>query len=303
MNNSAALVTIAIGNEYLESWRKYSEPGWRRYAEKYHYDIICIDKPLDNSERARKRSPAWQKCLVLSHDFSSRYQRIVWVDADILINERATPDILKYASPEKVGAVEEFSYSHQAGTLPRQLLDRAYKYWENAVINYTAREFYTNWGLAGFDSVVQTGVLVFSPQHHRELLEKVYYKYEEKGGAEWNYEMRPLSYELMKAGVVQWMDPRFNHMWPYSLFLYYPFLVEERNTANLVGRLHRRFARLVGARSLKDVRRKCLTATFCSSYFFHLGGSLFNKDAALVNTQVPHSRICTCDSDRDAAAG
>jgi hypothetical protein len=32
-----------------------------------------------------------------------------------------------------------------------------------------------------------------SPQYHRELLEKTYTTYEEKGGREWHMEMRPLS--------------------------------------------------------------------------------------------------------------
>src|SRR5215831_2772687 len=166
MNHSAALVTIAIGDDYFDAWKKYSEPTWRRYADKYHYDIICIEKPLDISDRAQKRSPAWQKCLVLSQNFSNRYERIVWIDADILINDRAAPDICKCTSIEKVGAVEEFSYSHQAGTFPQQLLDRAYKYWEDAVINYTTSEYYTKWGFpTGLESVVQTGVLVLSAQH------------------------------------------------------------------------------------------------------------------------------------------
>ncbi len=42
------------------------------------------------------------------------------------------------------------------------------------------------------EEVVQTGVMVFTPKQHREVLEYVYYNYEEKG---LNYEMRPLSKE------------------------------------------------------------------------------------------------------------
>jgi hypothetical protein len=53
-------------------------------------------------------------------------------------------------------------------------------------------------------------VLVLSPRHHRELLEHVYYKYENKGGPEFNYEMRPLSFEVQERNLQHWIDQRFN---------------------------------------------------------------------------------------------
>ena len=174
---------------------------------------------------------------------------------------------------EKVGAVEEFSYSDDFGTLPHQLLERMYSYWKKSVINYSGKEYYTNYGLpSGFDKVVQTGVLVLSPRHHRPLLEKAYNDHEEKGGPEWNYEMRPLSYELLKADAVHWMDPCFNLMWVYSLFLYYPFLVENKTDSSLGGRFKRKLATAVDAPSFNTVQEACLTAAFLNSFFFHVGG-------------------------------
>src|ERR1035437_3334002 len=73
MNRTKAIVTLAIGDRYLRHWKHTCEANWRAYAARHDFDVICIDKPLDDSERARKRSPAWQKCLVLSQEFSQRY--------------------------------------------------------------------------------------------------------------------------------------------------------------------------------------------------------------------------------------
>src|SRR5262245_21889852 len=126
MKNTAAIVTLAIGEPYLDSWRRLCEPSWKSYASKHGYDIICIDTPLDKSARAQDRSPSWQKCLVLSQDFSHKYQRIVWVDSDILINAKISPNIVDGVPIDKVGGVEQLTYSHDAGTLPQQLLDRVY---------------------------------------------------------------------------------------------------------------------------------------------------------------------------------
>ena len=278
MKASKAIVTLAIGDRYLQHWKHTCEANWRAYAARHGFDVICIDKPLDDSERARKRSPAWQKCLVLSQEFSQRYERIVWIDSDILINNQAAPAVDAGVPLEKVGAAEEFTYAHEAGTEPHQLLERLYSYWGKAVINYAAEEYYTNYGLPnGFNHVVQTGVLVMSPRHHRALLEKVYYEYEEKGAPEWNYEMRPLSYELLKANEVHWIDPRFNLVWTYALFLHYPFLLNHHLDNSFGGRLKRKLAAALGEPSFGTLQRACLTAAFLDSFFFHVSGSSLDQ--------------------------
>ncbi len=275
MNNSQtsrkAIVTLAIGDRYLQHWKGACEANWRAYGAQHGFDVICFDKPLDDSARARRRSPAWQKCLVLSQDIMRRYDRVVWVDSDILINHRDAPAIDAGVPLEKVGATEEFTFAENVGHQPRQLLERLYTYWKKSIINYSGREYYTNYGLPSeFARVVQTGVLVLSPRHHRSLLEKVYHNHEEKGGPEWNYEMRPLSYELLKANVVHWIDPRFNLVWTYSLFLHYPFLVDPQTDNTLGGRVKHKLATAMDAPSFTTVQRACMTTAFLNSFFFHL---------------------------------
>jgi hypothetical protein len=276
MKNSKAIVTIAAGGGYLGPWRRYCEPGWKAYAEKHGYDIICCDAPLDTTQRATKRSIAWQKCLALSQDFSSRYDRIVWLDADILINAASAPSVESAVPPEKVGAVDAWAdptpFAHAL------LMERACTIWKSLgaspVVNFEARDYYKNYGLPPeFDSVVQTGMLVLSPKHHRELLEHVYYGYEERGGPEWNYEMRPLSYELLKAAAVHWVDGRFNLVWFLHKALHYPFLFRPRQRSmRLPDRLRRRLARLLRIRQGCDCARLCATSAFMNSFFLHFAG-------------------------------
>jgi hypothetical protein len=278
MNHARAIVTLAIGDRHLQHWRSTCEANWNTYGARHGFDIICYDKPLDDSARARNRSPAWQKCLILGQDALQRYERVVWVDSDILINHHTAPPIDAGVPMEKVGAVEELTFARAYGPYPHQLLERLYSYWGKSIINYSSEEYYTNYGLpSGFDKVVQTGVLVLSPRHHRSLLEKVYYSHEEKGGPEWNYEMRPLSYELLKADAVHWIDPRFNLMWVYSLFLHYPFLVDHKMDSSFGGRIKYKLAAAVDAPSFNTVQRACMTATFLNSFFFHSGGAGMEK--------------------------
>lgn len=215
-----AVVTLAVGKYYADSWNMFCRDNWSRYAARWGYDVICIDRPLDSSARAEGRSSAWQKCLVLSQPWSDKYERIVWVDADILINPYA-PDISEGVSLEKVGATDQFTYPtaelYQVAT---------YKYsrshGKGVVDDYPGERFHANWGLPqDFSKVVQTGVLVLNYRYHRDVLEYVYNTYEDKPGL--NYEMRPLSYELQKRDAVQWIDARFNALWATYQVLYCPF--------------------------------------------------------------------------------
>jgi hypothetical protein len=293
MGHSKAIVTIAMGEQYLATWRRVCEANWHAYAQKHGYDIICIDTPLDSSERARQRSPAWQKCLILGQDTIRKYERVVWVDADILINADAAPSIIDGVPVDKVGAVEALSAPTKA--IYEQTLQRQYELWNStSLINYTGREYYANWGLpADFDEVVQSGVMVLSPKYHRELLEKTYVNYEEKGGREWHMEMRPLSYELVRAGAVCWIDHRFNLNWGEQRALHYPFLLDagQPGKGSLAARVQNKMRRLGSARRRHRVSRLCATVAFLNSFMLHFGGSDL-ADMALVDLNVRSWRDC-----------
>ena len=226
MSTGTALVTLAVGGRYAERWHARCAPNWSAYAKRHGYDVVCLEEPLDTSARASRRSPAWQKLLVLGGELGERYERIVWVDADVLFNP-AAPAITDGVPPGRVGAVDE--YATPSREVHRLVLDKLYRHWdavgEPYVRNVTARDYYAAWGLEPrFDQVVQTGVMVLSPAHHRELLATVYERYDDRGPG-LNYEMRPLSWELLDAGVVEWIDPRFNYLWPNYKALHLPYLL------------------------------------------------------------------------------
>jgi hypothetical protein len=277
MSSTTAIVTLAIGTRYLQRWKRLCQANWRQYAEKYGFDLICLDSPIDDSERARKRSPAWQKCLILTQDFAARYERIVWVDADILINP-ASPCIVQDVPLEKVGAVDE--YSSPTPEQYRKYLQVLYRFWEARGVpfirNETAEEYYRQYGLPlAFPRVVQAGVMVLSPRHHRQILEETYFSYEEKGSAIWNYEMRPLSYELLKADCVHWLDYRFNTLWTHYQSWKYPTLRANPKYTLLL--LHPK----------PTVAKECAARAFTESYFLHFAGCREEEMAAVCRAINP----------------
>jgi hypothetical protein len=113
-----AVVTLVIGHTYLDRWKFQCEPGWRAYCQRHGYDLVVIDHALDTSARAQSRSPAWQKCLIL--DGLTQYDRVVWIDADIVINPHSPP--IPEIPIEKIGAVDEsasLSYWSTIGSVTR----------------------------------------------------------------------------------------------------------------------------------------------------------------------------------------
>jgi hypothetical protein len=206
------------------------------------------------------------------------------MDADIIINNRTAPNVLEGVPVEKVGAAQEITLSHTETA--RELLDRMGELWPHLqqMIRYTAREYYAVYGLPDdCDRVINTGVMVLSPHHHQTLLEKVYYSYEEKRGREWHMEMRPLSYELNRAGLVHLIDSRFNLMWLPQKFLCYPFLLQQPHMKpTLPSRIKRKLRTLVGPDPSRILHAACITAAFQRSYFFHVGGMQIEEMSRIV---------------------
>lgn len=273
-----ALVTLAVGASYEAMFEKYCRPLWSQYADRYQFDIIVITQPLDTSSRSQSRSPSWQKCLILSDATIKNYDQVVWVDSDVLINP-ASPDITTGVPLEKIGAVDEYSVPTKEDY--HSYLQRLYDLYDQKHIDHiktlTPTDFHSLYGFEGeFNSVVQSGVMVLSPRYHKELLEYVYYNYEDKDSL--NLEMRPLSYEVLTRDLVHWISPKFNMLWPFIKQFNYPFLTSPPNP------LERGLLKL-GIDTKAEMIKKCVTATFLNNYFLHFA-SYTTREMKYVDTKI-----------------
>lgn len=274
-----ALITLAIGKRYEGIFDNYCKTLWSHYAEVHGFDLIVHNKPLDTSDRAKSRNPAWQKCLILSDSSVQKYDQVVWVDSDILINPKA-PDVTAEVPLEKIGAADEYATPTQEDYT--SYLERIYESCSKqnikCVENLTPTDFHRKYGFDGnFENAVQTGMMVLSPHHHRELLEHVYYHYEDKGPG-LNLEMRPLSYEILTNNVEFWLSPKFNMIWPYMKLFVYPFFRYENN-------IFKKGIKKIGLDLDAHLLRKCTTAAFLNNYFLHFA-STTTSDMKYVDTRV-----------------
>jgi len=96
--------------------------------------------------------------------------------------------------------------------------ERGTRLWEEL-----QKHAYQSVGLSPLGAVVQTGVLVASPQHHRELFEAVYSAPETHTSR--CYEQIPLSHALLTQGRFHQIDTRFNCVFHEVMRVHYPFLL------------------------------------------------------------------------------
>ncbi len=274
-----AIVTLAVGEKYEASFNKSCRSLWTKYAEKHQSDLIVFTRPLDTSQKAQSRNVSWQKCLILSSEQIKSYDQVAWVDSDILINPDS-PDIFEDVPIEKIGVVDEYSIPSKEEH--QQCLRLMYQHWSSRNITFmedlTATDYHKNFGLSGeFNSVAQGGVIVFSPAHHRNLMEHIYHAYEDKGQSFWHYEMRPLSYEIQSNKLEHWISPKFNMIWNIVKHFQYPFLEEPYNTTEkLLYKLR------VDPRA--KLFSKCISAAFMNNYFLHFAGN--SRDMQYFDTRI-----------------
>jgi hypothetical protein len=254
--NSAAIVTLAIGQPHWTNWQRYCEANWRRYAASHNLDLIVVTHPLDSSPRGLSRSFSWQKCLVLSQEFASHYRQLAILDADIAINP-AAPNIFEQVTPDKVGGVLSGTHIHE--DLRIVLLKRlaALNNWpqrtEYAPGDLHWRQFqfdaYEANGLApGFPALIQGGVLVASPKFHRDRFAAVYAAASSVAESRC-YEQVPLSHALLTADLFQPIDSRFNSVLYETLLVHHHYL----------------FTAKLG----EPVTRAVVRAEFANNFFLH----------------------------------
>lgn len=224
-----ALTSLCLGDTFRDLWTRRFRAGWQDYARRHGYDLRVFDTPLDPSPRAAARSPAWQKCLVL--EALSDYDRVVWVDADIAIHPRA-PSIVDGVPLEKVGAVVSGDLLHD--DMKAVFLERVRKGVKvppgggAAAWQADQRVFYRRVGLDPVTAdIVQTGVLVLSPAHHRGLLRDAYEAKLAKVVR--SHEQLPLSAAILDQGLLHRLDSRFNLVFAERAIVHYPYLFEKKD--------------------------------------------------------------------------
>ncbi|MEO5337957.1 MAG: hypothetical protein H7841_13860 [Magnetospirillum sp. WYHS-4] len=263
-----ALVTLAVGDDYVRSFVATASHTWNEYCNRHGYDLVMLTEPIDKSCDFSQKSIHWQKLLIGMVPQLRDYDWLVWVDGDILINYRQAPCIVSHMKEDKIGVVDasdDFHYAddvfnlHTRYLLLNACMARQLTGGPEKIIatDGDLREYHRMFGFTGeAGRFINTGVLVFNPRRHADWLAEIYAKYPRNF---YDFENTPLSYEMQVADRAEYLDRRFNLAWAHEVARNYPFLfnleILKRNPEMLF---------------------LCANAAFRNSWFLHFAGAKKN---------------------------
>ena len=197
-----AVCTLVVGSRFERLFRDYVFTSWQTYCRSHEYKLVVFRKPLAEPGK----SLAWQKLFILRQPELSRFEKIIWLDSDIVIKPKSPP------------------IEVPAGRIG---------YTVDPPRSQSVAEWYTQFNLPPAAEVVQTGVICLEPQHDQVLQRALQYP------DTMMYEMPALSKCLSESGLGYQLDPRFNALIATLMLDYAPrWMLTTKLIKELLWQLH-----------------------------------------------------------------
>ena len=162
------LVTICIGEKYLQQYNRLFRSSQEKYAKKCDYDFKVITDFI--SKNNHKNLINMNKWLLCELDWSNNYDFIIFIDADIIINENSPTIHNAYNFGHKIGVVNQSQPTLQAKI----------KIQKHQGYEVTAKDYYKKHSnlLFNGEHVINSGVIVIQPKIHKKYLSDLVVKFE-----------------------------------------------------------------------------------------------------------------------------
>lgn len=207
------LVTVCIGEHYIQQYNKLFKKFHENYAKKCGYDFHVITDYIENPKHPSVIS--FNKILVCNYNWEVEYDYIIFIDADIIINYNAPPIHNYYNFGDKIGVVNQSQPNLEA-----RILGQIHKGYE-----VTAKDYYklkSNHNIET-DHIINTGVLVIQPQKHKVFLQNIFNKYSHQqinNSAGFHFEQSAIGYELQINNMCFYMDMKWNALWANNKYYF-----------------------------------------------------------------------------------
>lgn len=201
------LVSLAIGDKYINEYNELFYKSQYQYCQKHGYDFKLITKRLIGSIN-HPDNISFDKALMFSQPWSEEYDWVVFIDADILISPIAPAIHKHFLNKEKVYVADEYS---QPNTEARIAVQKKMG-WETS-----AQDYYQ---LAGFSietkKMINTGIIGCCPEINGKFMKSIHFKHSIRSlghPRHFHFEQSAIGYELQKENKDEYLDNRFNAVW------------------------------------------------------------------------------------------
>ena len=116
---NTCVVSIVVGEAYLEAFNHYSRARLEAYCQRHGYDLKILTEPIRDLPGKKF---TWQKLLLPECDWWRDYDQVCFMDSDILVAKDAP--VLPVISDGKLGGVpDKLPYQMNSGVLIYQPSD------------------------------------------------------------------------------------------------------------------------------------------------------------------------------------
>jgi len=210
---NCCLVTICIGEKYLHQYNALFRPSQEKYAKRCGYDFKIITDYIKEPHHISVVS--MNKVLVCDYKLDKDYDFLIFIDADIIVNENTPPIHSEYDFGDKIGVVNQ-----SQPTLQARILTQKHKGYE-----VTASDYYklkSNHDIET-DHIINTGVLVIQPNKHKLFLRKIFDTYSKQqigNKAGFHFEQSVIGYEIQKSNLFYFMNMKWNALWANNKYYF-----------------------------------------------------------------------------------
>lgn len=207
------LVTICIGEKYLEQYNKLFRPSQENYAKRCRYDFKVITDYI--KEPKHRNLINMNKWLLCQLEWSNDYDYIIFIDADVIINDKSPPIHIEYDFGEKIGVVNQ-----SQPTLEARIEGQKHKGHEITAIDYYKK--HANLLFNG-DHIINSGVIVIQPKIHKDYLSNLVEKFESKIIKQPNHLHKDqcfFGYQLQIDNMHFFMNMKWNALWANNKYYF-----------------------------------------------------------------------------------
>jgi hypothetical protein len=204
----AAIATLAIGADYQGAYARIFRPSVERYAARHGYDLLLFDRYLGPPAFHEPLFAYLMKLLLPAEEAVQGYERLLVLDADILVHAD-TPPFHLLETDDGIGAVDEWSQPSREERLAFQQA----RGWDVRLRDYYARAGLT----LDSEIMLNSGVYVCCPARHgrffRDVAGRRFAGRRDCAEDFHHYEQAVFNYELQKAGLVRLLPAAWNRVW------------------------------------------------------------------------------------------
>ena len=266
INSKNYITTIALGQNYLKSFKKYSLPTWLKYCEKHDLGIIIFTCSLVKLDSKNWKKANWQKLLIGNFIKQKKLEidNICFLDTDILINH-FSPNIFNFYDNDTFGLVSQFK------NIPFPMLEaqkriaynRHHFYNKNypldSALFMSPEQIFKSMNLSVFQNYACTGLILFNVEKHSEIMYSWFNKYPSNIETLTGGEEPHLNWEIQNYGKITWLDYKYQAIWIFEQAWNYPFLYTD-------------------FQKNKKIIRLCIESCLSNNHFLHFAGSWFESE-------------------------